>query len=310
MNGALVLDGPATRAALDPAVLTQALRVALVAISQGRTSCPARIAAHAPNGLLGAMPGYVPGLGLAAKLVTVFPTGDGRSSHRGVVVLFDEDTGEVRTVMDAEAITALRTAATATIAMRALARDDRRTVAVIGAGVQARAQLSLLVAEPVPPRIVVGVRRPDRTDLGEFTAQVDVRTIESAVRGADVVLCCTGSRTPVIDRSWLIAGAHVSSVGGSHGPEIDSVTVSEGSLFAEWDGAAASPPPAGAHELQGVPPSRIVLLGAVLDGRHPGRTGPEEITVFKSTGHAALDVAAAHAVDRVVRASAAGETAR
>jgi ornithine cyclodeaminase len=98
---------------------------------------------------------------------------------------------------------------------------------------------------------------------------------------------------PVVSRSWFAPGAHVSSVGGSGGHEIDAETVRDGLLFTEWPGAAASPPPAGAHELQGIDPARITLLGAVLDGAHPGRDRREALTVFKSTGHGALDVAAA-----------------
>ncbi|WP_327242774.1 hypothetical protein [Streptomyces sp. NBC_01320] len=82
-------------------------------------------------------------------------------------------------------------------------------------------------------------------------------------------------------------------MGGSRGPELDLDTVRDGSLFVEWTGAVTVPLPAGAHELQGCPPERAALLGAVLDGGHPGRRDPRELTVFKSTGHAALDVVAA-----------------
>ncbi|MEU9387268.1 ornithine cyclodeaminase family protein, partial [Streptomyces sp. NPDC048279] len=111
---------------------------------------------------------------------------------------------------------------------------------------------------------------------------------------ADVVFCCTGATAPVIRREWLAPGTHVSSVGGSGGPELDAGTVRDAILFAEWTGAAGSPPPAGAHEFQDLAPGRpLTLLGSVLDGTRPGRDGDTDaLTVFKSTGHAALDVAA------------------
>lgn len=125
-DAVLVLDGAQTAAALDPARLGCAVGRALVAIARGEASSPPRIAARTPSGLLGAMPGYVPGLGLAAKLITVFADADhpGRSSHRGLVAYFDEHDGRLLALLDAEPLTALRTAATATLAFRALARPE------------------------------------------------------------------------------------------------------------------------------------------------------------------------------------------
>nr|WP_078901644.1 hypothetical protein [Actinacidiphila yeochonensis] len=147
------------------------------------------------------------------------------------------------------------------------------------------------------PLVTVAGRDPGRTRaLAERHGVTAVTSIEEAVRAADAVLCCTAAREPVLDRAWLRSGAHVSSVGGSHGPEVDAATVRDATLFAEWEGAASSPPPAGAHELRGIAPARVTLLGAVLAGSHPGRRDASELTLFKSTGHAALDVAAARVV--------------
>ncbi|MFC1430095.1 ornithine cyclodeaminase family protein [Streptacidiphilus sp. N1-3] len=308
-DGVLVLDRAQTRAALDPAAVLAAVSTALVAISRQTASAPPRIAAFAPAGLLGAMPGYVPGLGLAAKLVSVFaaPGQVGRSSHRGVVALFDEQDGRLLALMDAEPLTAVRTAATATQSLLALARPDPARIAVIGTGAQAEAQLALLAALGSRTPVVVGGRDPLRArELADRQPNASAATVEAAVRGSDVVLCCTGAREPVLRRAWLAEGAHISSVGGSHGPELDPETIRDGSLFTEWPGAAAEAPPAGAHELQGLAQERAVLLGAVLDGRHPGRRGPSELTVFKSTGHAALDVAAASVVHAYARAHGLG----
>ncbi|MFJ3222549.1 ornithine cyclodeaminase family protein [Streptomyces sp. NPDC086783] len=311
MSGILVLDRAQTRAALDPRRLMDAVATALKAVGDGSASAPPRIAARAPAGLLGAMPGYVPGLGLAAKLVSVFadPGRPGRSTHRGVVALFDAEHGGPLALMDAESLTAIRTAASATHSARALARPHHRAVAVIGTGAQARAQVELLaVLDPATPVTVAGRDLASAERLaGLHPAARIARSIEEAVREAGTVFCCTGATRPVIERHWLAPGTHVSSVGGSHGPELDAATVRDATLFAEWPGAASSAVPAGAHELQDLPAGRTVaLLGSVLSGQHPGRRTAAELTVFKSTGHAALDVAAARVAHAVARAEGRG----
>lgn len=306
----LLLGRSATSEALDPVALLPSLHRAFVAISTGEASVPARIAATAPQGLLAAMPGYVPGLGLAAKLVSIFPdpAHPGRSAHQGLVALFDHEDGHLLALMDGEVITAVRTAAAATVAMQALSRPDPTRIAVIGSGVQASAQLRLLTAITTSAEVVVGARSKDRAIAIAAHAGNSKRTegsagavkvadsIEQAVRGSDVVFCCTDALSPVINRSWIAVGAHVSSVGGSHGLELDPATIAAGSIFVEWAGAQGTPPPAGAYELQGLSADEVTLIGAVLDGSHPGRTSPDQLTLYKSTGHAALDVAAAAVV--------------
>ncbi|MFG3169008.1 ornithine cyclodeaminase family protein [Streptomyces sp. NPDC048200] len=305
------LDGAQTRAALDPRRVMDAVATALIAVGRDEVSAPPRIAAHAPGGLLGAMPGHVPGLGLAAKLVSVFadPERPGRSSHLGVVALFDAVDGRPLALMDAEPLTEIRTAASATISARALARADGSPVAVVGTGAQARAQVTLLAAlDPKTPVRVAG-RDPERVASAAalHPAGRAARSIEDAVRGAGTVFCCTGAVRPVVDRDWLAVGAHISSVGGSHGPELDAATVRDATLFAEWSGAATTRPPSGAHELQGLAAERPVTpLGAVLAGDLPGRRDDAELTLFKSTGHAALDVAAAHVAHAVAVAKGWG----
>ncbi|MFJ4831845.1 ornithine cyclodeaminase family protein [Streptomyces sp. NPDC088747] len=305
------LDAAQTRAALEPRRVLEAVATALVAIARDQVSAPPRIAAHAPGGLLGAMPGHVPGLGLAAKLVSVFadPERPGRSSHRGIVALFDTADGRPLALMDAEPLTEIRTAASATLSARALALPGAGPVAVVGTGAQARAQVTLLAAlDPATPVLVAG-RDAGRAEsvAALHPAGRPAGGIEDAVREARTVFCCTGAVRPVIHRDWLAPGTHVSSVGGSHGPELDAATVRDATLFAEWSGAAATLPPSGAHELQGLPPERSVTpLGAVLAGDSPGRRDESELTLFKSTGHAALDVAAAHVAHAVARSEGRG----
>lgn len=315
----LVLDRHDVERLLDVDPLLEALEDAFVAIAGGEVSAPPRIGAHAPDGLLGAMPGYVPGT-LAVKVVSVFPDNDDRQlpSHQGVVLLFDEETGVPRVLMDAERITALRTAASAAVAARALSRPDARILAVLGAGVQGRSHLETF------PRIrsFREVRIASRTtahaeELREETAAEAwcgeaepevVRTFEEAVRGADVVCCCTDAREPILRADWLAPGVHVSSVGGSHGRELDEETVRERPVYVEWRGAAEHPFPAGAGELQEIDPGAVIEVGAVLAGRHRGRTSSAEVTVYKSTGHAAEDAAAARLVYDRAREEGAGRT--
>lgn len=287
------------RAALaDGRALTDMVARALVAVARGQASVPPRMAAFADRGLLGAMPGYVPGVGLGAKLITVFddPAHPGRSSHQGLVAVFDEHDGHLLAILDAEPLTAARTAASATVALRALARPDARRVVVVGTGTQARAQLELLAGD-TRWEVTLAGRDPGRVAaLAEQFGATPAASIEAGVRDAEAVLCCTGAREPVLEHAWLAPGTHVGSVGGSQGPELDAATIAAAALFAEWPGAAESAPPAGAHELQGLEPGRVTLIGAVLDGAHPGRRDERELTVFKSTGHAALDIAAAAVV--------------
>jgi alanine dehydrogenase len=123
-----------------------------------------------------------------------------------------------------------------------------------------------------------------------------------------VVACCTDARQPVIRREWLKAGVHVSSVGGTFGPELDPETMAAGRVFVEWRGAALNPPPAGAHELQGLDAEKLTEVGEVLAGTRPGRTSGGEITVYKSTGHAVEDAATARLVYDRARAEGAGIT--
>ncbi|WP_205856473.1 ornithine cyclodeaminase family protein [Phytoactinopolyspora endophytica] len=304
MSSTLVLSHDETAEALQPEPLLGAVRTALIATSRGEASVPARVAAFSPAGLLGAMPGYVPGLGLAGKLVSIFPGAGpgGRSLHQGIVALIDENDGRVLSIMNGEAVTAKRTAASATVAFEALTPPGVERIAVIGAGIQARAQLDFLVHLGISADVTVASRNAStarqlaeefsRGDVESVPCVRPVGSIRDAVSTADVVFCCTDADRPVVQHGWLRPHAHISSVGGSRGPELDQATLTTASLFVEWAGAISSAPPAGAHELQNVPDERATLVGATLSGDQPARAA-DEMTVYKSTGYAALDVAAA-----------------
>jgi alanine dehydrogenase len=253
---------------------------------------PPRIAAFVPDrGLLAAMPGYADGV-LAAKLVALFPDHD--PSHQALIAVFDAETGTPRAVMDGTHITAVRTGASSAVATRALAREDPRVLAVLGAGVQGRSHLDAVRRVRAFDEVRVASRTFEHAQaLTREAGAVAVESFEEAVRGADVVCCCTHASEPLLRREWLAPGTHVCSVGASQeGPELDAETVSAGLLCVE-SRVAFQPPPAGAFELQGLEPAAAVELGEVLAGTKPGRTSDEQITVYKSMGHAVEDAAAA-----------------
>ncbi len=292
-----MLTGPEVERLLDLDALLGALEDGFRAISAGRTSVPPRTASLSADGLLGVMPAWLPGT-LSAKLVSVFPANHERGlpSHQALVTLFDEHTGTPLALMDGTYITAIRTAAASGVATRLLARPDSRRVAILGAGVQGRSH-----------------ERVFRDQLGFSDVRIATRSrgdsFEDAVRDADVVCCCTDALEPVLRAEWVRPGTHVNSVGGSTRGrgELPEGFCASARLFVETR-VTFSPAPAGAPELAALDPALGTELGEALAGSRPGRTSAEEITVYKSVGHAVEDACAARLVyDRAV-ATGAGAT--
>jgi alanine dehydrogenase len=295
---------------LDVDAMLDALAAALVIFSSGKASVPPRTAVRLDGGLLGVMPGHVPGVALETKLVSVFPGNEehGLPSHQALIALFDENTGAPQALMDGTYITAIRTGGTAAVAARVLARHDAAVLAILGAGVQGWSHLQTFPRVRDFKEIRVASRNSDRArDLAARDPRARaVGSFEEAVRGADVVACCTDARQPVVQGGWLKPGAHLSSVGGTFGPELDAATVAASRVFVEWRGAVTNPPPAGAHELQGLDPDTVTEVGEVLAGTKPGRVSDDEVTLYKSTGHAVEDAATARLVYDRARESGAG----
>ena len=296
----LYLSQSEVRGLLDVDAMLEAISEALILFSSGVTSVPPRTAALAPDGVMGVMAGYVPGVALEVKLVSVFPGNHthGVPSHQALIALFDEKNGTPLALMDGTYITAIRTGGTAAVAARSLARGDASVLAILGAGVQGGSHLDTFTHVRNFKEIRVASR--DHAKAAALAARHPMGRVaasfEEAVRGADVVACCTDARQPVIRREWLKPGVHVSSVGGTFGPELDPETMAEGKVYVEWRGAATNAPPAGAHELQGLDADTVTEVGEVLAGTKPGRTSDHDITVYKSTGHAVEDAATARLV--------------
>jgi alanine dehydrogenase len=182
-------------------------------------------------------------------------------------------------------------------------------LAILGAGVQGHAHLEIL------PRVrdFVEIRIASRTtESAQRLAERDPRAhavanCEAAVRGADVVALCTDSVVPVIQRSWVGPGTHVSSVGfAPPGGELDRELAESATLFVESRAVAFQPAPVGCMELVGMDADQATEMGEVLLGTRPGRRSREEITVYKSMGHAVEDLAAARLVYRAAAAKGTG----
>ena len=285
---------------LDIDALIDALADAFQKLSAGEASVPPRIAAGNPAGLLAAMPGYVRGGGMLVKLVSVFPHNHDRGlpSHQALIALFDETDGRPIAVMDGTAITAIRTGATSALSVRLLASPNARVLTVLGAGVQGRSHLMAVprVRQFSEIRLASRVHEHALALARNFPGAQVMSSFQEAVVGADVVCCCTDSAEPVIVRSWLKPGVHVTSVGASRrGPELGPDVLSADVLCVE-SRSAFLPYPGGAHELQGMDADRSVELGELVSGTKRGRSGDEQLTVYKSMGHAVEDIAAAHLV--------------
>jgi alanine dehydrogenase len=296
----IFLSEAEVRELLDLDELVDALAAAHKDLSAGAASMPPRIAAlvEERQGLLGVMPAYLPSAGLACKLVTLFPQNTDRHTHQAVIAVFDPDNGTPLALMDGTYITATRTAAGSALATRLLAREDAEVLAILGTGVQAHSHARALPRVRAFTEIRIAGR--DRTraealasELGPHARAVD--SYEEAIRGADVVAATTHTEEPIVRREWLAPGTHVNSVGlNPRGREVDEQTVADALIVVESRDSALAPPPAGAPELAAVRPDQVhAEIGELVAGTKPGRTSPEEITLYKSVGVAVQDVAAA-----------------
>jgi ornithine cyclodeaminase/thiomorpholine-carboxylate dehydrogenase len=307
----LMLSASEVERLLDPEALLDALADAFKALSAGEVVAPGRGEVTAGDaGFLLTMPVYRPGGAITVKMVSVFHGNEaaGVPTHQALICLFDDATGTPCCVMDGAYITALRTAGASTLTIRALARADARTLAIIGAGTQGAAHLKLAPRARDFQEIRVASQHfahAERLAASDARARA-VASVEEAVRGADVVCLCTSAAASVLRADWLSPGAHVTSVGyRPPGGELDGAVIARGHLFVETRHAFAAPP-VGCGELAGCDPASGAEIGELLLGSRPGRTRDDEITVYKAMGHACEDMAAANLVYRRAREEGAG----
>jgi ornithine cyclodeaminase len=303
--------------------LISAMESAVARFSAGEVLQPVRtvLSVGPTKAFFGLMPAYIaqpPTLG--AKLVTVFNDNHQRGlpSHLATILLLDADTGTLLAMMDGRYITEARTAAVSAVSARHLASPQAATLAIVGAGVQARSHLEALaeVRTLADVRVWSPQARSRERFVEEMTRHVpaSIRSADSAedaVRDADLVVLATSSPTPVIEDEWVSPGAHVMSVGACRPDQREMAPALVGRSRLIVDSRAAALVESGDVVL-GIEEGRFDRehvageLGDVVLGRVDGRTSAEQVTIFKSLGMAVEDVVAADLVYRRAVETGAG----
>jgi ornithine cyclodeaminase/alanine dehydrogenase-like protein (mu-crystallin family) len=320
----LILTHAEVTQLLSPAECVEVMSDALASLARGEVHQPLRMIVSPPGstGDMALMPSYRSGkrAAFAVKTVCVFPDNPARGldSHQGSVMLFSAETGELLALMNASAITAIRTAAVSAVATRALAREDATELAIVGSGVQARAHIEAMACVRPIKRARVASLRFEQAQIfaREMSSRVPfpieaTQSLEAAVRDADIVVTATTARDPILKREWIAPGTHLNVVGSSipSTREIDSATMLASSLFVDRRESTLNE---GGDFLfamrEGVigPDHIRAELGEVLIGSHRGRTSADEITLFKSLGLAVEDLASAYYLYGKARESQAG----
>ena len=300
------------------------MEAALTALARGEVHQPLRMIIQPPGaaGDMALMPSYRAGerarYGLKAVCFFAGNPAVGLDSHQGGVLMFSAETGELLAVMNASAITAIRTAAVSGVATKLLAREDASELAIIGSGVQARAHLEAMSSVRAIKRVRVASLTLDhaRRFADELKPRYGfpiepIESVEAAVRGADLIVTATTSERAILKRDWISAGAHLNVVGSSIPTtrEVDTATMAAATLFVDRRESTLNEGGDYLFAMRegAIGPDHIrAELGEVLLGSAPGRTSRDEITLFKSLGLAVEDLASASHVYRRAQESSVG----
>ncbi|WP_374622119.1 ornithine cyclodeaminase family protein [Pandoraea sp.] len=277
------------------------------------------------KGMLGMMPAFLSATAsgmpvYGAKVGTFFPGNSalGRDPHQGCVLLMSGETGELLAVMNAAEITGIRTAAVTGLATGLLARHDAGRLALIGAGHQAHWHLAALAAARPLHHVRVASRSletaqafVDREQPNYGFALEAAHSVEAAVRDADIVVTVTNATDPVLRADWIAPGTHVNLVGSStpRHREADTALMARAQLFVDRRESTMNESGdylAAAAEGRIGPADLLAELGELVVRAHPGRTDTEALTLFKSLGMGAQDVALAAALYQRAQAAGAG----
>ena len=307
----LILDQSQVEELLPIKECIPLMRDALITLAAGKAYQPLRTIIRPPDakGVMGLMPSYVSGesaaFGLKAICVFGGNPAKGKDSHQGGVLLFSAETGELLAMVNASAITAIRTAAVSGVATDLLARADASNLAMLGAGVQARTHLVAMSEVRSIKRCRIASRRFENAQKlaaemsQDFSFPLEpVETVEAALEGADLIVTATTAKDPIVKRAWVSAGAHLNLVGSSFAKarEVDGEMIAATSLFVDRRESTLNEAGDYLFAVQEglIGPDHIrAELGEVLTGDKPGRTSSEEITCFKSLGIAVEDLFAA-----------------
>jgi ornithine cyclodeaminase/alanine dehydrogenase-like protein (mu-crystallin family) len=295
------------RSAVTPDEVIQAIRSAF-ARGFATLRMPVRNTLELDGALLLVMPCYDQGLNAAGvKLVSV-------SAQAGVHAIYeflDPATGISIARMEADYLTDLRTAATSAVATDLLARTDAQTLGIFGSGRQAVAHLTVLPCVRKFKRFLVcGSGRSDlkascakmKQEYGLYIEVVDAQTL---AKESDVICTCTTAREPLFDGRWLRPGTHLNLVGAFQPEtrEVDDTTVKRARVVVDtYDGAMKEagdllmPIQNGSIERSHI----VADLHEITSGKKPGRTSPDQITLFKSVGCALEDLITAQLIYRQV----------
>ena len=296
MTSAVVFDGAAVEAAVSPARAVDAVRDAFIAHARGEWQMPPKVyVTNYPAGDFRAMPALGGGHALL-KWVTSFPGNPARGlpTVTGVVLVSDASNGQLRAVLDAAAVTALRTGAAAVLAAEALGRSDASSAAVIGTGVNGRAAARTFVARGRD--VMLWDVDPARAQQAASELGASVAPSREAALGADLLVTVTPGHEVLLTDGTLRVGQHVSLM-GADGPgkaEASDGELLRARLFADdWEQASHGGELAHAVEAGLVHEETVTQLGAVLAGTAEGRRSADDITAFDSTGLAIQDLAIA-----------------
>lgn len=319
----LILGEVEIRELVGPAKAREVVREAFRALHRGEATLPAVISLPflTPEGLAHIKAGHLHADDVwTVKVATdIEPDDGGPTLHNGLMAVINVADGAlVALLLDNGYLTDLRTGAAGGVAAELLAREDASTVAIIGAGKQARFQLE--AAQQVRPIEAVRVASRSAERVRAFADDVEARwqlaaTIcaspEEAVRGADIVITTTPSTAPLVRAEWLENGAHVTAVGSDEPSkqELDPNVLARADVIAVDELTQASRSGELHHALDAgcVDADRVVTLGRLLDGAAQGRTRAEEITIADLTGVGVQDAAIAALVVREATAAGAGQ---
>ncbi len=303
-----VLDRAAVLAAVPPAAAIDAVRAAFLAHHRGEWTMPSKVYLQSPpHGDFRAMPALGGELAML-KWISSFPgnPAHGLPSVMGVVVVSDAATSAPLMLLDAGAVTALRTGAVAAIAAQALARDGATSVGIIGCGEHGAWAARCLQTAGYTEGVCADPREEAARALAD---ELDWRAgPRSDALACDVVCCVTPGSEVVVDTADLHPGVHLNML-GADGPgkaEASLGAVAACELFCdEWAQASHGGELTGAVEAGLVQRGQVTDLGTVLAGEARGRSEADAVTLFDSTGLAIQDLAIAAAALAVHRAGEA-----
>jgi alanine dehydrogenase len=289
-----VFDHDSVLRGVTPLEAIDRVRDAFVRYAHGQFAMPAKVYLDAPpDGDFRAMPARGGGLAIL-KWVTSFPKNPARGLPvvMGVICVSSADDGQPLALVDVRSVTALRTGAVAAVAAQELAREDARTVGIVGCGLHGAWAARCLAAAEYGPGVCFD---PDPEAAGALAGELgwEAGTREDAL-ACDVATCVTPGAEPVVHADDLRPGLHLNLL-GADGPgkaeaEIEAVARCE--LFCDdWEQAAHGGELTSAVEAGAIERDQVTELGAVLTGAEPARSGPDVVTLFDSTGLAIQDLA-------------------